>query len=170
VSSQQGSITVSGAVGVYPRRGCDYAAQTIQNLTPRISITASATQFHGLIKPCRAQRVAQVPSSQVTCKLPRRPRRNCGTVSAFVSSVAANRHPGQVVGYAAHLQEEVRDELQSRRARTKAQGQGPPARLRMLEHYLKISRNVSQTCRRCLTNIHPNMLGIIHEGAICCSR
>jgi len=32
-SSQQGSITVSGTVGVYPQRGCDYAAQTIQNLT-----------------------------------------------------------------------------------------------------------------------------------------
>jgi hypothetical protein len=32
-STQQGSITVSGAVGVYPQRGCDDAAQTIQNLT-----------------------------------------------------------------------------------------------------------------------------------------
>jgi hypothetical protein len=34
-SMQQGSITVSGAVGAYPQRGCDYAAQTIQNLTSR---------------------------------------------------------------------------------------------------------------------------------------
>jgi len=33
--SQQGSITVSGTVGVYPQRGCDYAAQTIQDLTSR---------------------------------------------------------------------------------------------------------------------------------------
>jgi hypothetical protein len=32
-STQQGSITVSGVVGVYPQRGCDDAAQTIQNLT-----------------------------------------------------------------------------------------------------------------------------------------
>jgi len=34
-ATQQGSITVSGTVGVYPQRGCDYAAQTIQNLTSR---------------------------------------------------------------------------------------------------------------------------------------
>jgi hypothetical protein len=34
-SMQQGSITVSGVVGVYTERGCDYAAQTIQNLTSR---------------------------------------------------------------------------------------------------------------------------------------
>lgn len=34
-SSQRGSITVSGVVGVYPQRGCDDAAQTIQNLTSR---------------------------------------------------------------------------------------------------------------------------------------
>jgi hypothetical protein len=32
---QKGSITVSGTVGVYSERGCDYAAQTIQNLTSR---------------------------------------------------------------------------------------------------------------------------------------
>ncbi|HTX14806.1 MAG TPA: hypothetical protein VMD77_05885 [Candidatus Baltobacteraceae bacterium] len=29
------SVTVHGAVGVYEQRGCDYAAQTIQNLTSR---------------------------------------------------------------------------------------------------------------------------------------
>jgi hypothetical protein len=29
------SVTVHGAVGVYEQRGCDYAAQTIQNLTAR---------------------------------------------------------------------------------------------------------------------------------------
>jgi hypothetical protein len=33
--SQQGSITVSGTVSVASQRGCDYAAQTIQNLTSR---------------------------------------------------------------------------------------------------------------------------------------
>ncbi len=33
--SQQGLITVSDTVGVYPQRGCDYAAQTIQNITSR---------------------------------------------------------------------------------------------------------------------------------------
>jgi hypothetical protein len=33
--SQQGSITVSGTAEVYLQRGCDYAAQTIQNLTSR---------------------------------------------------------------------------------------------------------------------------------------
>lgn len=33
--SVAGSITVHGAVGVYEQRGCDYAAQTIQNLTGR---------------------------------------------------------------------------------------------------------------------------------------
>ena len=32
---------------------------------------------------------AQVPSSKVTCKLPRRPRRNCRIVSAFVSRMAS---------------------------------------------------------------------------------
>ena len=34
-STQQGSITVSGVTGVYTQRACDYAAQTIQNLTSR---------------------------------------------------------------------------------------------------------------------------------------
>ena len=34
-SIQEGSITVSGATGVYTQRGCDYGAQTIQNLTSR---------------------------------------------------------------------------------------------------------------------------------------
>jgi hypothetical protein len=34
-STQQGSITVSGVTGVYAQRGCDYGAQTIQNLTSR---------------------------------------------------------------------------------------------------------------------------------------
>ncbi len=34
-STQQGSITASGVAGVYTQRGCDYAAQTIQNLTSR---------------------------------------------------------------------------------------------------------------------------------------
>jgi hypothetical protein len=34
-SIQQGSMTVSGTVGVYSERGCDYAEQTIQNLTSR---------------------------------------------------------------------------------------------------------------------------------------
>jgi hypothetical protein len=33
--SQEGSITVSGVTGVYTQRGCDYGAQTIQNLTSR---------------------------------------------------------------------------------------------------------------------------------------
>ncbi len=33
--SQQGSITVSDTVGVYPQQGCDYAAQTIQKFTFR---------------------------------------------------------------------------------------------------------------------------------------
>lgn len=33
--SATGSVTVHGAVGVYEQRGCDYAAQTIQNLTGR---------------------------------------------------------------------------------------------------------------------------------------
>jgi len=33
--SVTGSVTVHGAVGVYEQRGCDYAAQTIQNLTGR---------------------------------------------------------------------------------------------------------------------------------------
>src|SRR5258708_37735934 len=32
-STQQGSITLSGVTGVYTQRGCDYGAQTIQNLT-----------------------------------------------------------------------------------------------------------------------------------------
>jgi hypothetical protein len=34
-STQQGSITVSAVVSVNSQRGCDYAAQTIQNLTSR---------------------------------------------------------------------------------------------------------------------------------------
>jgi hypothetical protein len=34
-SIQEGSITVSGVTGVYTQRGCDYGAQTIQNLTSR---------------------------------------------------------------------------------------------------------------------------------------
>jgi hypothetical protein len=34
-SVQEGSITVSGVTGVYTQRGCDYGAQTIQNLTSR---------------------------------------------------------------------------------------------------------------------------------------
>ncbi len=33
--SVTGSLTVHGVVGVYQQRGCDYAAQTIQNLTGR---------------------------------------------------------------------------------------------------------------------------------------
>ena len=33
--SVTGSVTVHGAAGVYEQRGCDYAAQTIQNLTGR---------------------------------------------------------------------------------------------------------------------------------------
>lgn len=32
---QEGQITVSGVTGVYTQRGCDYGAQTIQNLTSR---------------------------------------------------------------------------------------------------------------------------------------
>ena len=32
---QEGSMTVSGVTGVYTQRGCDYGAQTIQNLTSR---------------------------------------------------------------------------------------------------------------------------------------
>lgn len=32
---QEGSITASGVTGVYTQRGCDYGAQTIQNLTSR---------------------------------------------------------------------------------------------------------------------------------------
>jgi hypothetical protein len=32
---QEGSITIPGVVGEYSERGCDYAAQTIQNLTSR---------------------------------------------------------------------------------------------------------------------------------------
>jgi hypothetical protein len=32
---RQGSLTVSGVTGVYTQRGCDYGAQTIQNLTSR---------------------------------------------------------------------------------------------------------------------------------------
>jgi len=31
----EGSITVSGVTGVFTQRGCDYGAQTIQNLTSR---------------------------------------------------------------------------------------------------------------------------------------
>jgi hypothetical protein len=34
-STQGGSITVSGVTGVYTQRGCDYGAQTIQNLISR---------------------------------------------------------------------------------------------------------------------------------------
>lgn len=34
-ATQEGSITVSGVTGVYTQRGCDYGAQTIQNLTSR---------------------------------------------------------------------------------------------------------------------------------------
>jgi hypothetical protein len=34
-STQEGSITVSGVTGVYTQRGCDYGAQTIQNLISR---------------------------------------------------------------------------------------------------------------------------------------
>jgi hypothetical protein len=34
-ATQQGSITMSGVVGVYAQRGSDYGAQTIQNITSR---------------------------------------------------------------------------------------------------------------------------------------
>jgi hypothetical protein len=34
-TTASGSMTVQGATGVYEQRGCDYAAQTIQNLTSR---------------------------------------------------------------------------------------------------------------------------------------
>ena len=39
----------------------------------------------GLSKSCNQP--AQAPSSKVTCKLPRKPQRNCRMVSAFVSKM-----------------------------------------------------------------------------------
>lgn len=52
-SIQEGSITVSGVTGVYTQRGCDYGAQTIQNLTSRDfghRVTESISQRDQAIK------------------------------------------------------------------------------------------------------------------------
>lgn len=52
-SIQEGSIAVSGVTGVYTQRGCDYGAQTIQNLTSRDfghRVTDSTSQRDHAIK------------------------------------------------------------------------------------------------------------------------
>ncbi len=51
--ARQGSITVSDTVGVYTQRGCDYAAQTIQNFTSwdfGHRVSNSISQRDGAIK------------------------------------------------------------------------------------------------------------------------
>src|SRR4029077_12568807 len=57
---------------------------------PRVFLRGSQTSTCatcGLSRSCN--QAAQVPSSKVTCKLPRRPRKNWSIVSAFVSRMAS---------------------------------------------------------------------------------
>jgi hypothetical protein len=70
-ATQQGSLTVSGVDAVYTQRGCDYAAQTIQNLTSRDfghHVSDSISQRDKAIKAIKkwwveSQTVAQAPAT-----------------------------------------------------------------------------------------------------------